>query len=149
MCINEKMWRVRCAVHTSFQLQQIAISCKRSDYNKKNAKCHFWAAQWRSRTTGRPVLWCRSFTNSEVLDFFWIFMSSSRNRSTPTVMCWKKKMTDTISDTARKESVQVALLQTHGEDGAILLMVRWSLNGVSSVHCVLMCWEKSTNSFCI
>ena len=30
-----------------------------------------------------------------------------------------KKTTDAISDTARKESVQVALLQTHGEDGAI------------------------------
>ena len=28
--LNEKMWRVRCAVR---RLQQIAISCKRSDYN--------------------------------------------------------------------------------------------------------------------
>ena len=45
MWTNEKMWRVRCAVHTPRRLQQIAISCKRSDYNKKNlAKCHFGAA---------------------------------------------------------------------------------------------------------
>ena len=29
-----------------------------------------------------------------------------------------KKTTDAISDTVRKESVQVVLLQTHGEDGA-------------------------------
>ena len=46
------------------------------------------------------------------------FTSSTRNRSTATMMCWMKKTTDAISDTARKESVQVALLQTHGEDGA-------------------------------
>ena len=34
------------------------LTCKRSDYNKKNlAKCHFRAAWWRSRLTGRPVLY--------------------------------------------------------------------------------------------
>ena len=52
------------------------------------------------------------------------FMSSTKNRSIATMMCWMKKTTDAISDTARKESVQVALLQTHGEDGASLLMLR-------------------------
>ena len=52
------------------------------------------------------------------------FMSSIRNRSTATMMCRMKKKTDAISDTARKESVQVGLLRTHGEDGAILLMLR-------------------------
>ena len=60
----------------------------------------------------------------DVLDFFLIFLSSTRNRSTATKMCWMKMTTDAISDTARKESVQVALLQTQGEDGAILLMLR-------------------------
>ena len=40
------------------------------------------------------------------------------------MMCWMKKTTDAISGIARKESVQVALLQTHGEDGASLLMRR-------------------------
>ena len=40
------------------------------------------------------------------------------------MMCWMNKTTDAISGIARKESVQVALLQTHGEDGAILLMLR-------------------------
>ena len=49
----------------------------------------------------------------------------------------------------RKESVQVALLQTHGEDGAILLMLRWSLIGVSSVHFCLICSVRYTISFCI
>ena len=52
------------------------------------------------------------------------FMTSTKNRSTATMMCWMKKTTDAISDTARKESVQVAPLHTHGEDGAILLMLR-------------------------
>ena len=51
-------------------------------------------------------------------------LSSTRNRSAATMMYWIQKTTDAISDTARKESVQVALLQTHGEDGAILLMLR-------------------------
>ena len=53
-----------------------------------------------------------------------IFMSSTSGHSTATMMCWMKKTTDAITDTARKESVQVALLQTHGEDGASLLMLR-------------------------
>ena len=39
-------------------------------------------------------------------------MSSARNRSTATMMYWMKKTTNAISDTGRKESVQVALLQT-------------------------------------
>ena len=42
------------------------------------------------------------------------------------MMCWMKKTTDVISVTASQESVQIALLQTHGEDGAILLMLRAS-----------------------
>ena len=63
------------------------------------------------------------FTSSEVLDVN-DFMSSTRNRSTATMMCWMKKTTDAISDTARKESVQVAPLQIHGEDDAILLILR-------------------------
>ena len=76
-------------------------------------------------------------------------MSSTKNRATPTMRYWMKKTTDAISDTARKESVQVALLQTHGEDGAILLMLRWSLIGVSSVHLCQMCSVRYTISFCI
>ena len=36
------------------------------------------------------------------------------------MMYWMKKTTNAISDTGRKESVQVALLQTHGDDGAYL-----------------------------
>ena len=58
------------------------------------------------------------------LTFYEFFISSTRNRSTATKMCWMKKTTDAISGIVRKESVRVALLQTHGEDGAILLMLR-------------------------
>ena len=50
-------------------------------------------------------------------------MSSIRNRSTVTKMCWMKKTTDAIIRYCRdEESVQVVLLQTHGEDGAILVI---------------------------
>ena len=57
-------------------------------------------------------------TSSEVIDFD-EFMSSTGGHSTATMMC-------------RKESVQVALLQTHGEDGAYLSVLFGSLIGVSS-----------------
>ena len=80
-------------------------------------------------------------TNSEGIDFD-EFLSSTSGHSTATMMCWMKMTTDAISDTSRKESVQVALLQTHNEDGASLLMLRWNLNGVSSVHFCQMCLEK-------
>ena len=51
-------------------------------------------------------------------------MSSTSGHSTDTMMCWMKKTTDAISDTVGKESVQVALLPTNGEDGASLLLLR-------------------------
>ena len=51
-----------------------------------------------------------------------------------------KKTTNAISDSGRKESVQVALFQIHGEDGAYLLVLLGSLIGVSSVH---FCWTCS------
>ena len=78
----------------------------------------------KAASTSRPVF-CDAayFTSSEVLDFD-EFMSSTSGHSTATMMYWMKKTTNVISDTGRKESVQVALLQTHGEDGASLLMLR-------------------------
>ena len=62
-------------------------------------------------------------TSSERIDFDEL-MNSTSGHSTATMMCWMKKTTNAISDTGRKESVQVALLQTHGEDGASLSMLR-------------------------
>ena len=56
-------------------------------------------------------------TSSQVIDFD-EFMSSTSGHSTATMMYWMKKTTNAISDTGRKGSVQVALLQTHGDDGA-------------------------------
>ena len=42
---SEKMWRVRCAVHTPRRLQQTAVSCKRANCNKKKiAKSCFWTS---------------------------------------------------------------------------------------------------------
>ena len=69
------------------------------------------------------------FTSSEVIDFD-EFMSSTSGHSTATMMYWMKKTTNAISDTGRRESVHVALLQTHGKDGACLLMLLGSLIGV-------------------
>ena len=69
-------------------------------------------------------------TSSEVIDFD-EFMSSTGGHSTATMMC-------------RKESVQVALLQTHGEDGAYLSVLLGSLIGVSSVHFCQMCSARYT-----
>ena len=70
------------------------------------------------------------------------FMSSTSGHSTATMMYRMKKTTNAISDTGREESVQVAFLQTHGEDGVSLLMLRGSLIGVSSMHFCQMCSER-------
>ena len=148
MCvwISEKMRRVRCGVHTP----QTTVSCKRSNCNKPKNSWKSTRLRLCEETAQRVspfyLLLC---TWAQLRTFLLIVMSSTRNRSTATKMCWMKKTTDAISGIASKESVRVALLQTHGEDGAILLRLRWSLNGVSSVLCVQNCWERSTNSFCI
>ena len=63
------------------------------------------------------------FTSSEGIDFD-EFMTSTSGHPTATMICWMKKTTNAISDTGRKESVQIALLQTHGEDGASLSVLR-------------------------
>ena len=60
-----------------------------------------------------------------------------------------KKTTNAVSDTGRKESVQVALLQIHGEDGAYLSVLLGSLIGVSSVHFCRICSARYTSFSCI
>ena len=80
-------------------------------------------------------------TSSEGIDFD-EFTSSTSGHSTATMRYWMKKTTNAISDTGRKESVQVALLQIHSEDGAYLLVLLGSLIGVSSVHFCQMCSER-------
>ena len=110
------------AVHTSRRLQQIAISCERSDYNKFKKSCQGVTLSSLVRKLLKQVALFRDaahFMSSEVLDFD-EFMSCTSGHSTATMMCWMKKTTDAISDTGRKESVQVALLQIHGGDGAYL-----------------------------
>ena len=151
MWINEKMWRVRCAVHTHRRLQQIAVSCKRSDYNKKKScKVSLLSSFVNKPHNGSLRSMMLLISRAQRCSTLMNFMSSTRNCSTATMMCWMKTTTHAIFDTARKESVPVALLQTHGEDGAILLMLRWSLIGVfigALRPDVLR--ERSTNAFCI
>ena len=152
MCKHEKVWtcEVCCSHSPSVAADYGHVSCKRSDSNKKNlAKCHFWAALWRSCTTGLSVP-CAALSRTQMCLTFHEFFSAPAGIVPLPPRCtgWRWR-TDAISGISRKESVRVALLQTHGEDDAILSMLRWSLNGVASVHCVQMCRERSTNSFCI
>ena len=82
-------------------------------------------------------------------DFFLIFMSSTRNRSTATKMCRMKKTTDAIAGIASEESVRVALFQTLGEDGVI--WINASLKSERSLVGPIfsrLIDERSTNSFC-
>ena len=65
-------------------------------------------------------------TSSEVIGFH-EFMRSTSGHSTATMRYWMKKTTNAICDTGRKESVQVALLQIHGGDGAYLSVLLGSL----------------------
>ena len=107
-------------------MQQIAISLKRSDYNKFKKSCQSVTLSSLVRKRLQQVaLFCGAahFTSSEGIDFD-EFMSPTSGHSTATMMYWMKKTTNAISDTGRKESVQVVLLQTHGEDGASLLLLR-------------------------
>ena len=62
------------------------------------------------------------FTSSEGI-YFDEFMSSTSGHSTATMM-YRMKKTTNASIGINEELVQVALLQTHGEDGASLLLLR-------------------------
>ena len=69
--INEKMWRVRCAVHTPRRLRQTAASCKRSDYNKnKSCKVSILSNFVKKLHNGSHRSICCSFTSSDVVDFY-------------------------------------------------------------------------------
>ena len=135
-----------CSDHTSRRLQQIAISCKRSDYKIKKKTCQSFTLSNLVRKRLQHVALffdAAHSTSSEVIDFD-EFMSSTSGHSTATVRYWMKKTTNAISDTGKKESVQVALLQIHGEDGAFCLLLG-SLIGVSSVHFCQMCSARCTS----
>ena len=146
-CANTRKWRDRCAVHTPVGCSRLPSAVNDLATRKNLAKCHFWAALWRNCTTGLSVQYV-ALSRAQMcltLDDFWA--PPRIVPLPPRCAGWRRRRMS--SGGARKESVRVAPLQTHGEDGAILLMLRWSLNGVSSVHCVQMCWERSNNSFCI
>ena len=80
-------------------------------------------------------------TSSEVIDFR-EFMSSTSGHSTAIMRHWMKKTTNAISDTGRKELVQVTLLQIHGGDFLVLL---GNLIGASSVHFCQACSARYTS----
>ena len=95
--LSSAEWRVRCAVHTPRRLQQIAISCKRSDNNKlKNLAQMSLLSSLVRKPLQQVALFCDAahFMSSE---------SSTSGHSTATMMYWMKKTTNAILDTGRKE----------------------------------------------
>ena len=63
-----KMWRVRCAVHTSRRLQQTAVSCKRSNCNqKKTCRVSLLSSLVMKSHNGSPRSICSSFTSSDAV----------------------------------------------------------------------------------
>ena len=58
-----------------------------------------------------------------------------------------KKTTNATFGSDRRESVQVALLQIHGGDGAYLKVLLGSLTGASSVHSCPICSVRYTSFF--
>ena len=82
----------------------------------------------KKRHNGSPRSIMLLFTWAQLRTFLLIVMSSTRNRSTATKMCWMKKTMDAIAGISRKESVRVVLLQTLGEDGVIWSTLRWTQN---------------------
>ena len=85
--------------------------------------------------------------SSEVMDNLQ-FMSSTNVHSTSTIgVRWRRRRMPPLL-LAKKELVQVALLQIHGGDGAHLTVLL-NLIGVSMVHFFLICSVWCTNSFVI
>ena len=115
-------------------LQQTTVSCKRSNCNKpKNlGSRHVWGCV-KKRHNGSPF-YLLLFTWAQLRTFLLIVMSSTRNRSTATKMCWMKRMMDAIAGITTQESARVALLQTLGVNGLIWSTLRWSQNDLSSVR---------------
>ena len=142
------MWHVCCETRENVtcearQLQQIAISCKRSDYNMKKSQ-NSTLSILMSKSPKQVSLFFEAahFMSSEVIDIH-EFMSSTSGHSTATMKYWMKK-TNANSDTGRRESVQVALLQILGGDGGYLSVLLGSLIGVSSVDFCQMCSARYT-----
>ena len=79
----------------------------------------------KKRHNGVSPFYLLLFTCAQLrFDLVLIVMSSTKNRSTVSKMCWMKKTTDAIAGIVSKESVRVALLQTLGEDGVIWSTLR-------------------------
>ena len=132
MCvwISAKIRRVRCGVHTSRRLQQTTVSSKRSNCNKLSLDVWGCVKQRHNESHRSIVL----STWAQLQISLMIVMSSTRNRSTATKICWMKKMMEAIAGIARKESARVALLQTLGEGGVFWSTLRWSQNDLSPVR---------------
>ena len=140
-----------CCSHPPVGCSRLLSAVNDLTTTKKNiAKCHFWAALWRNCTTGLTVLYAALSRARMCLTYHYYFSWAPPGIVPLPPRCagWRRRP-EAISSIVRKESVRVALLQTHGEDGAILLRLRWSLIGVSLIYFCQIYWERSTNSFCI
>ena len=91
--------------HTTRRLQQIAVSCKRSDKNKKTCKVSLLSSFVKKPPKRVAPFYDAALARAQMCLTFKNFMGSTRNRSTATMMCWMKKTTDAISGIARKEGI--------------------------------------------
>ena len=90
-----------CCSHTR-RLQQIAVSSKRNDYNKKFLQS-VTSEQLSEETAQRSSpFYDAALSRTQMCLTLMNFMNSTRNRSSATIMCWMKKTTDAIFDTARR-----------------------------------------------
>ena len=88
--------------------------------NEKLSKYHSELLCEEAASTSRPVLWCRSFHELRSTCLWWI--SELHQWS---FHCHHEVL-DEDDECHFWYWLQVALLQTHGENGAILLMLRWN-----------------------
>ena len=140
-CVTRENVKVCCSHSPSVAADCYQLYTIRLQQVKKTACQSVTLSSLVRKRLQQVTLFCDAahFTSSEGIDFD-EFTSSTSDHST--MMYWMKKTTNAISDTGRKESVQIALLQIHGEDSAYLLVLLGSLIGVSSVHFCQMCSER-------
>ena len=87
---------MRCAVHTPRRLQQIAISCKRSDYNhfflsKKTCQSVTLSSFVRKRLKQVALFFDAAHSTSSEVIHFDEFMSSTSGHSTATICTGRRR----------------------------------------------------------
>ena len=115
---------------------------------KKSCKVSLLSSFVKKSHNGSLHSICRSFTTSDVLAFWWFFNEFHQE----SFHCHQDVLDE--DDGCHFWYFQEGIGASRSSPDSRwrrcnFVMLRWGLNGVSSVHCVQMCWERSTNSSCI